>query len=55
MQKDLDAYLETYNRRRPHSGRGMDPRTPYELFTAGIPTKSPARKKPARKQAKTAA
>ena len=23
MQKDLDAYLETYNRLRPHRGRGM--------------------------------
>ncbi len=23
MQKDLDAFLETYNRRRPHQGRGM--------------------------------
>ena len=24
MQKDLDAYLETYNRQRPHRGRGME-------------------------------
>ena len=23
MQKDLDAYLETYNHQRPHRGRGM--------------------------------
>ena len=28
MQKDLDVYLETYNRRRPHRGRGMEGRTP---------------------------
>ena len=24
MQKDLDAYLETYNHPRPHRGRGME-------------------------------
>ena len=33
----------------------MKGRTPYEVFKAGIPTKSPARKKPARKEVKTAA
>ena len=55
MQEDLDAYLETYNRRRPHRGRGMEGTTPYEVFKAGIPAKSPARKKPARKEMKTAA
>ena len=55
MQKDLDAYLETYNRQRPHRGRGMEGRTPYEAFKAGIPTKSPARTKSARKEVKPAA
>ena len=55
MQKDLDGYLETYNTRRPHRGRGMKGRTPYEVFKAGIPKKSPGRKKPARKEVKTAA
>ena len=55
MQKDLDAYLETYNTHGPHCGRGMEGRTPYEVFKAGIPAKSPARKKPARKEVKTAA
>ena len=55
MQKDLDAYLGTYNTRRPHCGRGMEGRTPYEVFKAGIPTKSPTRKKPARREVKTAA
>ena len=55
MQKDLDAYLETYNRQRPHRGRGMRGRTPYDVFKAGIPKKSPARRKPARKEVKTAA
>ena len=28
MQHDLDAYLETYNRKRPHRGRAMEARTP---------------------------
>ena len=55
MQKDLDGYLETYNTRRPHRGRGMEGRTPYQVFKAGIPAKSPARKKPARKEVKPAA
>ena len=55
MQQDLDAYLKTYNRQRPHRGRGMEGRTPYEVFKARIPKKSPARKKPARKEVKTAA
>ena len=30
---------ETYNTRRPHRGRGMEGRTPYEVFKAGIPAK----------------
>ena len=54
-QKDLDAYLETYNRQRPHRGRRMKGRTPYDVFKAGIPKKSPARKTSARKEVKTAA
>ena len=56
MQEDLDAYLGIYNiRGGPHRGRGMEGRTPYEVFKAGIPAKSPARKKSARKEVKTAA
>ena len=55
MQEDLDAYLETYNCRRPHRSCGVEARTPYEVFKVGVPTKSPARKKPARKEVKTAA
>ena len=55
MQKDLDAYLETYNRQRPHRGRGMEGRTPYEVFKAGIPRKRSTRKPAARKEVKPAA
>ena len=29
---DLGAYLETYNRNRPHRGRAMDGRTPCQVF-----------------------
>ena len=54
MQKDLDVYLETYNRHRPHRGRGMEGRTPYEVFKAGIPRKR-TRKPSAKKEVKKAA
>ena len=54
MQKDLDVYLETYNRRRPPRGRGMEGRTPYAVFKAGIPGKR-TRKPAARKEVKKAA
>jgi transposase InsO family protein len=37
MQKDLDVYLIEYNTKRPHQGRGMKGRTPYEVFIAGLP------------------
>lgn len=36
MQQDLDVYLETYNRKRPHRGRAMEGRTPYAVFKAGL-------------------
>ncbi|MGW8323065.1 MAG: IS481 family transposase [Thermodesulfobacteriota bacterium] len=36
MQQDLEAYLEQYNTKRPHRGRGMEGRTPYQVFKAGL-------------------
>ena len=54
MQKDPDAYLETYNQRRLHRGRGMEGRTPYDVFKAGIPRKR-TRKPSARKEVQKAA
>jgi transposase InsO family protein len=36
MQVSLDGYLETYNTNRPHQGRGMQGRTPYQAFVDGI-------------------
>ena len=36
MQAYLEAYLETYNRKRPHRGRGMEGRTPYQVLKAGL-------------------
>ena len=55
MQKDLDGYLGIYNTRRPHCGRGMEGRTPYEVFKAAIPRKRRTRKPSARKEVNTAA
>lgn len=37
MQEDLDAYLLHYNTERPHQGRGMNGRTPYQVFMDGLP------------------
>ena len=39
MQKDLDEYLKHYNTQRPHRGRNMDGRTPYQVFKEGIAKK----------------
>ena len=44
MQTDLEAYLETYNRKRPHRGRAMEGRTPYQVFKAGLPAARKAAK-----------
>lgn len=42
MQRDLDEYLRQYNQKRSHQGRGMEGRTPYQVFTAGIVDKEEA-------------
>lgn len=41
MQKDLDGYLDRYNRKRPHQGRGMNGRTPLKAFLDGRPEQAP--------------
>lgn len=55
MQKDLDAYLELYNTKRPHRGRGMDGRTPYQVFKAGLKDAKKAAKAAPKKEEKKAA
>ena len=40
MQPVLDAYLVSYNAKRPHQGRGMNGRTPAKAFRDGIPKTS---------------
>lgn len=51
MQTDLDAYLQTYNTRRPHQGRGMNGRTPARAFKDGLPKKGkPKRMKTTKRQ-----
>ena len=47
--------METYNRRRPHRGGGMEGKTPFRVFKAGIQPKPAVRKPSARKEVKTAA
>jgi transposase InsO family protein len=37
MQAVLDSYMEGYNQRRPHQGRGMNGRTPAVAFVEGLP------------------
>ena len=55
MQADLDAYLEIYNTRRPHRGRGMNGKPPAHAFKAGIKLAKKAAKTPTKKEKKTAA
>ncbi len=40
MQVVLDDYLEAYNTKQPHQGRGMNGRTPIRAFTEGMPKTS---------------
>jgi transposase InsO family protein len=40
MQAVLDDYLEDYNTKRLHQGRGMNGRTPIRAFTEGMPKTS---------------
>ena len=42
MQDVLDTYLDGYNQRRPHQGRGMNGRTPAVAFIEGLPGRSSA-------------
>jgi putative transposase len=56
MQKDLDVYLANYSRKRPHRGRGMEGRTPYQVFKAGLQkAKQAAKTRTAGKEEKQAA
>lgn len=55
MQADLDAYLEFYNTKRPHRGRGREGRTPYAVFKAGKPKTKRAKKAARGKEVKQAA
>jgi len=37
LQRDLDLWLEKYNRERPHQGKNCNGRTPMETFLANVP------------------
>ncbi|MBM3492381.1 MAG: transposase family protein, partial [Alphaproteobacteria bacterium] len=41
MQAVLDTYMDSYNHRRPHQGRGMNGRTPAAAFAEDLPTPQP--------------
>jgi len=43
MQTVLDTYLDGYNHRRPHQGRGMNGRTPAQAFKEGLPKPQPTK------------
>jgi hypothetical protein len=36
LQRDLDHYVQFYNRERAHQGHRTQGRTPYEAFSGGI-------------------
>jgi transposase InsO family protein len=36
MQKDFEEYMQKYNYSRPHQGRGMEGKTPYQVFKGGV-------------------
>jgi len=37
MQIDLDQFLHHYNHERPHQGRNMNGKRPYQVFLEGLP------------------
>ncbi len=39
LQTTIDSFLTTYNFHRPHQGRGMKGKTPFDAFNQGIPKK----------------
>jgi transposase InsO family protein len=45
MQKDLEIYLDHYNTKRPHQGRGMLGSTPEKAFIKGLKKRSKDGKK----------
>ena len=57
MQAVLDTYMDGYNQRRPHQGRGMNGRTPARAFVEGLPNRQPPKeeKRPDKRAAKQAA
>ena len=51
MQKDLDAYLVSYNTERPHQGRGMKGRSPADVFVRCLPKLSTPKEEKMKKAA----
>lgn len=38
LQTTIDSFLHSYNFQRPHQGRGMNGKTPFDAFNQGSPT-----------------
>jgi transposase InsO family protein len=54
MQKDLEVFLKHYNEQRPHQGRNMNGKTPYEIFKSALPkNKNKNNKNKSRTETKT--
>lgn len=51
MQTDLEAYLITYNEKRPHQGRNMKGRTPKQVFVDDLPTSPKSEEEKSKKAA----
>ena len=54
MQAVLDKYLVAYNRKRPHQGRRMNGRTPWQAFQEGLPRAVKTNRKAQREERKAA-
>lgn len=45
------TWYETVDRKRPHRGRGMEGRTPYQVFKAGVKLAKKAARTPSKEGA----
>ena len=54
MQAALDKYLVAYNHKRPHQGRRMNGRTPWQAFQEGLPRAAKTNKRTEQEERKAA-
>jgi transposase InsO family protein len=51
MQADLNAFLQTYNEKRPHQGLNINGRTPKQVFLSGLPKPKKSKEEKSKKAA----